>query len=115
MARQELEQVSANMSFGDRMMLGARTRRQQQEAARAWWPCQAWENWLQHAIAERDLVEVEQQPQTCRTVRHRNHHHQQQQQECPAKKLMTTPEELPVMPPPEVLARTGCRATIFVL
>ncbi|XP_032456935.1 serine/threonine-protein kinase Doa isoform X12 [Nasonia vitripennis] len=119
MARQELEQAPTNMSFGDRMMLGARTRRQQQEAARAWWPCQAWENWLQHAIAERDLVEVEQTQQQqqhqhqCRES-HRHHHHHHHHQGCVggAKKLVVTPESKEqlqqqepivqrVLPPPE--------------
>lgn len=44
--------AATTMSFGDRVVMGARARRHQEESQRAWWPCQAWENWLQHAIAD---------------------------------------------------------------
>ena len=65
--RQELEPAAAAMSFGDRMMMNVRAtaRRQQEEVngGRAWWPCQAWEHWLQHAIAEREIEAAEHQKQ----------------------------------------------------
>lgn len=37
------------------------------EEARAWWPCQAWENWLKQAIAENEQKNVN-------TINNNNYH-----------------------------------------
>lgn len=81
------EPATPAMSFGDRMMMNARARRHQEEVhTRAWWPCQAWENWLQHAIAD-------QQQQACDAVAAATH----------KKKLPSIPKELaPAVIIPEV-------------